>query len=186
MTILRLKFFFHNVFDPSGLSKDGPSYLKEPLPPRAGGRPQLMPRILPQRQRPEPIPPQVRDKLQNLMKSLAAEHPSLFTVRLSHTEGKTTDGLYALESVPTLNPVAKDKILSHEIAHAHPSDNSLHVWVSDPDAFKIIEAGWGCRFSLPFVKSGWTMVYAPRNEEEYKVVEDIVKAACGWITGVEI
>jgi hypothetical protein len=91
-----------------------------------------------------------------------------------------------LENIPTLNPIAKDKILNHEIAHAHPADNSLHVWVSDPDARKIMEAGWGCRFSLPFVKSGWTMVYAPRNEAEYKVVEQIVKAACGWITGVEI
>jgi hypothetical protein len=186
MTILRLKFFFHNVFDPSGLSKDGPSYLEGPLPPRAGGRPALMPRILPQRQRREPIPAQVRDKLQNLMHSLAAAHPNLFTVRLSHTEGKTTDGLYALENIPSLNPVAKDKVLNHEIAHAHPSDNSLHVWVSDPDALKIIEAGWGCRFCLPFVRSGWTMVFAPRNEEEYQVVEKIVKAACGWITGVEI
>ena len=30
------------------------------------------------------------------------------------------------------------------------------------------------------------MVYAPRNEEEYQVVEQIVKAACAFITGVEI
>lgn len=186
MTIQRLQYYTNDVFDPSGLSRDGPSYIKGQLPSRAGKRPTLMPRILPQRQHPEPIDPQVRDKLQNLMKTLAAQHPSLFAVRLSHTEGKTTDGLYALEAIPTLNPVAKDKLLNHEIAHAHPPDNSLHVWVSDPDARKIVESGWGCRFCLPFVKSGWTMVYAPRNEEEYQVVEKIVKAACAWITGVEI
>lgn len=186
MTILRFKFWSNDVFDPSPLSKDGPSYLKDPLPPRAGGRPQLMPRILPQRQRPEYVDPKVSDKLQNLMKTLAAARPDLFAVRRSHTEGKTTDGLYALEGLPTLNPIAKDKMLNHEIAHAHPADGSLHVWVSDVDGRKIMESGWGCRFCLPFVKSGWMMVYAPRNEEEYQAVEKIVKAACAFITGVEI
>jgi hypothetical protein len=186
MTIQRLQYYTNDVYDPSGLSTEGPSYIKGKLPTRAGKRPSLTPRILPQRQRPEPVDAKVQDKLQTLMKTLAAEHPELFACRLSHTEGKTTDGLYALESLSTLNPVAKDRLLNHEIAHAHPQDNSLHVWVSDVDECKIIEAGWGCRFCLPWVRSGWTMVYAPRNEEEYQVVEQIVKAACAFITGVEI
>ena len=186
MTTQRLKYLTNDVFDPSGLTHDGPSYIKGKLPARAGGRPKLMPRILPQRQVPERVDPQVQDKLQKLMKTLAEDHPELFACRLSHTEGKTTDGLYALEALPTLNPIAKDRLLNHEIAHAHPQDNSLHVWVSDMDERKIIEAGWGCRFCLPWVKSGWTMVYAQRNEEEYQVVEQIVKAACAFITGVEL
>jgi len=107
-------------------------------------------------------------------------------IKLSHTEGKSTDGLYARSDVSTLNPIADDKVLQREIAHVHPADNSLHVWLSDPDARTVIESGWGQRFPLTFVKGGWTMVYAPRNEQELEVVERIVKAGVGWVCGVAI
>jgi hypothetical protein len=120
------------------------------------------------------------------MRHIASLHPNLVEIKPSHTEGKSTDGLYALKDIDTLNPLAKDKILDHEIAHAHPADNSLHVWLSDPDARSVIEAGWGLRFPLTFVKSGWIMVYAPRDEAELAVVESIVRASVGWITGVSI
>jgi hypothetical protein len=175
-----------NLLDPSYLSTDGPSYLKSELPKRTGSRPQIMPRTMPQRQRPEKIDASTRNTLQSLMTTLANAHPDVFEIKPSHTEGKSTDGLYAREDVPTLNPIAKDKILNHEIAHAHPAENSLHIWLSDPDARKVIEADWGQRFPLTFVKSGWTMVYAPRNDEELAVVEQIVKAGAQWITGVPV
>ncbi|KAF2101267.1 hypothetical protein NA57DRAFT_35897, partial [Rhizodiscina lignyota] len=186
MTLIRV---YHNILgpnllDPSYLSKDGPSFLKNPLPERAGDRPKIMPRTMPQRQRPESIDPSTRTKLQSLMQTIADSHPETFEIKLSHTEGKTTDGLYAKADVPTLNPIAKDRMLNHEIAHAHPADNSLHVWLSEVDARKVIEANWGQRFPLTFVQKGWTMVYAPRNDEELAVVEQIVKAGAEWITGV--
>lgn len=120
------------------------------------------------------------------MRTLANARPDLFEVKLSHTEGKTTDGLYARTDVKTLNPIAKDKVLNHEIAHAHPAENSLHVWLSEPDARKVIEAEWGQRFPLTFVNRGWTMVYAPRNDEELEIVERIVKAGAEWIVGAAV
>ena len=188
MTKLRVK---HNLsgpdlLDPSYLDTDGPSHLKKPLPKREGSRPKIMPRTMPQRQRPESIDPSTRTTLQSLMQTIAAAHPDVLEVKPSHTEGRSTDGLYAKPDNPKLNPIAKDKILNHEIAHAHPADNSLHVWLSDPDARKVIEANWGQRFPLTFVKHGWTMVYAPRNDEELAVVEQIVKAGAEWLTGVAI
>ena len=191
MTAIRVYVLFAgpNLLDPSAHSTSGPSYLHAPLPPRAGGRPRIMPRVMPQRQVPEPITPEARDRLQALVRRLAAEHPALLEQKPSHTEGKSTDGLYAkpAEEVPTLNPEAKeDKLLQREIAHAHPADNSLHVWLSGPDARKVIEAGWGQMFPLKFVNKGWTMVYAPRNDEELEVVERIVNAGVGWVTGVDI
>jgi hypothetical protein len=145
-----------------------------------------MSRIMPQRQRPEPIEAGTRTRLQSLMQTLASSYPNLVEIKPSHTEGKSTDGLYARKDLKTLNSIAKDRILDHEIAHAHPAENSLHVWLSDPDARTVIEAGWGQRFPLTFVKSGWTMVYAPRDDAELDVVEDIVRAGVAWITGVEI
>ena len=188
MTMIRIKHNLSNndLLDPTPLSTTGPSYLKKPLPKRHGDRPKIRAHTMPQRQEPGPIDAPTRALLQSLVRQLAAQHPDLFEVRPSHTEGKTTDGLYAKKDVPSLNPIARDPILNHEIAHAHPADNSLHVWLSDPDARKVVEAGWGQRFPLTFVKSGWTMVYAPRDEVELAVVERIVKAGTAWITGVEI
>ena len=176
-----------DLLDPSPHSTTGPSYLSSPLPARAGGRARIMPRIMPQRQVPEAIEPETRTRLLGLVRRLADEHPTLLESKPSHTEGRSTDGLYALAEVPTLNTEAReDKQLAREIAHAHPADNSLHVWLSGADARKVMEAGWGQRFPLPFVRSGWTMVYAPRNDEELEVVETIVKAGVAWVAGVEI
>ncbi|KAK4452229.1 hypothetical protein QBC34DRAFT_447247 [Podospora aff. communis PSN243] len=188
MTKFRLNhlLFGPNLLDPAPHFA-GPAYLRGPLRPRFGPRPRIMPRIMPQRQVPEPIDAATRDKLQTLVHRLAAEHPNLLETKPSHTEGKSTDGLYALETVPTLNRLAReDQMLKREIAHAHPADNSLHVWLSGPDARKVMEAGWGQRFPLQFVRSGWTMVYAPRNEEELEVVEEIVRAGVAWVTGVQV
>lgn len=189
MTKFRLYHLFSgsDLLDVSPHPTTGPSYLVAPLPPRSGPRARIMPRIMPQRQVPEPIDAATRERLQNLVRQLADAHPQLLERKPSHTEGKSTDGLYALAEVPTLNPEAReDKLLAREIAHAHPADNSLHVWLSGPDARKVIEAGWGQRFPLPFVRSGWTMVYAPRNSAELDVVERIVKAGVAWVTGVKI
>jgi len=187
MTKHRVKFAFSgtNLLDPSPLGEDGPSYLHAPLPRRAGPRPKIVARIMPQRQHPEPIDDATQARLQSLAKELGSSHPDLLEVRPSHTEGKSTDGLYARKDLATLNPAARDPVLNHEIAHAHPADNSLHVWLSDRDARAVIEANWGQRFPLAQVKSGWTMVYAPRNAAELATVEAIVKAGIGWVTGVD-
>lgn len=120
------------------------------------------------------------------MTTLATAHPKILYTKPSHTEGKSTEGLYAVPDTATLNPIARDRVLDHEIAHAHPAENSLHVWLADGDARAVIEAGWGLRFPLTFVKSGWTMVYAPRDEGELEVVEKIVRAGVEFITGVAI
>ncbi|RAL12526.1 uncharacterized protein BO97DRAFT_58943 [Aspergillus homomorphus CBS 101889] len=177
----------NNLRDASPLQQTGPSYLPTgTLPLRSGPQPRMMPRILPQRQYPEPIDPSVQARLRSLVHDLATAHPELFDILPSHTEGRTTDGLYARRNLPTLNPLAGDRILSYEIAHTHPAENSLHVWLSDVDAREVIEKGWGQRFPLPAVPQGWVMVYAPRDEGEMDIVEWIVRAAARWVTGVMV
>lgn len=187
MTKIRIQHTFskNDLLDPSLLSKDGASYIKAPLRRREGPPPRIMARTMPQRQHPERISDAAHTRLHSLMEDIAKEHPDILEVKPSHTEGKTTDGLYAKTDAPNLNPIAKDKILNHEIAHAHPAENSLHVWLSDRDARKVIEAGWGQRFPLTFVKQGWTMVYAPRDETEFGTVERIVRAGVAFITRIE-
>jgi hypothetical protein len=188
MTKLRIKALLDNedLLDTSVYSKSGPHYLTE-LQERPPPKPRLMPRILPQRQVPDKaLSTASQTRLHDIILAIASAHPDVFEIKPSHTEGKTTDGLYARKELKTLNPIARDKILDHEIAHAHPADNSLHVWLSDRDAAKVVETGWGQRFCLPFVNKGWVMIYAPRNMDEVETVEEIVKAAARFITGVEI
>ena len=175
-----------NLCDATPLSADGPRYLRSPLPTRPGRRPQIISWTMPQRQKPEPVDPLVGGRLHSLMRAVQAQHADLLTLSPSKTEGRTIDAIYAKPDLPTLNPLAKDRILDHEIAHAHTADNSLHVWLSDPDARTVIEAGWGQRFPLKFVKSGWIMVYAPRDNAEVDVVEQIVMAGVGWMTGTAV
>ncbi|RAL03669.1 uncharacterized protein BO80DRAFT_422614 [Aspergillus ibericus CBS 121593] len=191
MTKLRLKHFFstNNLLDASSLQQTGPSYLPSaPLPQRRNPRPHIIPRILPQRQYPEPISPATRSRLHSLIPDLASAHPGLFELKPSHTEGKTADGLYAREDLKTPNSVVKETVgLAREIAHVHPAENSLHVWLSERDAKNVIEGGWGMRFPpVGGVPPGWIFVYAPRDDGEMDVVESIVKAAVGWVTGVRV
>ena len=50
----------------------------------------------------------------------------------------------------------------------------------------VVDQGWGSRFPLTFVDKGWTMVYAPQTREELGVVEEIVRAGMGWLSGVRV
>lgn len=184
MTKFRIQQFFRprNLYDISSISSDGASYLKGNLKPRGRPRPRITRWTMPQRHLPEPIDPQAGIRLHTLMRAVQSKRPDLLRVAPSKTEGGTTDGVYAREDLSTLNPVAKNKFIDHEIAHVHPADNSLHVWLSGPDAKEVIEKGWGQRFVLDYVPEGWTMVYAPRTYNEVDVIEEIVNAGVGWLT----
>ncbi|KAH8703534.1 hypothetical protein BGW36DRAFT_369478 [Talaromyces proteolyticus] len=189
MTLLRIMFAYHipNQTNHNTISDGEPSYLKTSIAPRAGGGPKMMPRILPQRQVPEFIDPSTENYLMKLVNEIGRAHPDLVEVKPSVNEGKTTDGIYARKENPKLNPlVLSQHRLDGEIAHAHPNDRSLHVWLSTSDARKVVEAGWGRRFPLPIVHAGWIMVYAPRTTSEMEVIEHIVKAGVRWVTGVAI
>jgi hypothetical protein len=72
--------------------------------------------------------------------------------------------------------------VSHgEIAHIHPSDNSMHMVLSPSDAVAAVEMGWAERHGLAGVAVGlpptYVMVYSPRNQEDLTVVEQLLEAA---------
>ncbi|KIX09763.1 uncharacterized protein Z518_00844 [Rhinocladiella mackenziei CBS 650.93] len=186
-----LLFGKDDLTDPSPLSSSGPKYLEaETIPARQGPRPSIMARTMPQRQVPYKkgtVDAGVEARVKAMMATFAAQYPDLLDLRPSKTEGGSTDAIYAKPSLPTLNAKAKnDKILTTEIAHAHPAEGSLHVWLGQADAKIVVEKGWGMRFPLVFVDKGWTMVYAPRTMAEVDVVEHIVQAGIANITGVEV
>ncbi|KIW90652.1 uncharacterized protein Z519_08435 [Cladophialophora bantiana CBS 173.52] len=195
MTKIRLNrmllFGKDDLCDPSPLSSSGPKYLDPAaIPRREGPRPAIMARTMPQRQVPYKAGTAdagVEERVRTMMASLAAKHPSILDLRPSKTEGGSTDAIYAKPALETLNDKARDnKLLGTEIAHAHPSDGSLHVWLSEADAKTVVEKGWGMRFPLKFIDRGWAMVYAPRTMAEADVVERIVQAGIAWVSGVEV
>ena len=183
-----------DLTDPSTLSASTPRYLPDSFSSkrRSGDRPKIMARTMPQRQYPLPkseVEPGVEEKVAHMMKDFQSKHSDLVMLAPSKTEGGSTDAIYANKSLKSLNPIVREprnKLLDGEIAHAHPADGSLHVWLSQADAKTVVENNWGQRFPLKFVDKGWTMVYAPRTMEEVAVIEEIVKAGIGWLTGVGI
>ncbi|KAJ9144982.1 hypothetical protein NKR23_g5674 [Pleurostoma richardsiae] len=190
MTRLRIgRLFGHDdVNDASHLKATGPCFLPADFPRRAGSRPQIVSRTLPHREVPgqEELSQASLARLHSLARRLATAHPDVLDVGPSKTEGGTGDALYAHRDLPTLNPAALNDVVDREIAHVHPAENSLHVFLSEPDARRLVEGGWGQRFPAKFAPPGWIMVYAPRNMGEVELVEAIVKAAVEWVTELKV
>lgn len=191
ITKFRILRFFSgdSLNDASSLAVNGPSFIKQPLPPRQGSPPKIVSRTLPQRQQPVALAEDIYDRLHALPSKYAEKYADLLILDKSITEGRSTDAIYARSDLPGRNKGAHDKVLGDEIAHVHPAENSLHVWLNEVDTRKVVEAGWGLRFplaSLGMVDKGWTFVYAPRSMKEVDVAEEIVKAGIRHLTGEDI
>jgi hypothetical protein len=112
-------------------------------------------------------------------------YSSYIEARPSKTEGGTGPAIYVKPDVETINPVAHK--IFFEVAHVHPKDNSLHVYVSPRDARTVIERGWGQKFPVTWLAPpSWIMVYAPRNEMEVEVIREIVRAAVSFAIGIDV
>jgi hypothetical protein len=182
----------NDLRDPSPLSADaGPRYLPEGFEKRRRDvpRPRIMGRTMPQRQVPykdNEVEAGVNDRISKLCAALTQKYDKLIFLAPAKTEGGAADGIYARKELDTLNPAVKNpknKILDGEVGHAHPADSSLHVWLSEGDARRVVEGGWGERFPLSFVDKGWVMVYAPTTMLHVDVIEEIIKAGIGWVCG---
>ncbi|KAI1615572.1 hypothetical protein EDD37DRAFT_498771 [Exophiala viscosa] len=195
MTKIRVNRFLlfgkDDLANASTLSSAGPKYLDAAkVPVRQGQRPRSIARTMPQRQVPydkRVVAPLVEDRVAGMMATFATKHSDILELRPSKTEGGSAEAIYAKPDLPTLNALAPyNKMLTTEIAHAHSSEGSLHVWLSEADAKTVVEKGWGVRFPLSFVPKGWAMVYAPRTMEEVDLVETVVRAGISFVTGVEV
>ncbi|GAA5902433.1 hypothetical protein JCM6882_002752 [Rhodosporidiobolus microsporus] len=162
-----------------GLAEEGWLRGKFTLPVRAGERPDMMDRPLPQRQEPQALSESLTKPLFEIIPVIHKQHPDLVSLDLSITEGKSADALFARKT----SAPPETEVVKKELAHVHPADNSLHVLLCPVDAEEVAKKGWGERFVMGWVPSGWVMLYAPRDEDELAVVERIVKAAVSFGTG---
>jgi hypothetical protein len=182
---LYLLYKRQDLLDPSPIPDTGTSYIRpQKVPDRVGNRPTLTRWTLPQRQVAEKITPGASSTLHNLMHEFASTpaYSPFIDQRPSKTEGGTGPAIYVKPDVKTINPVAHK--IFYEVAHVHPAENSLHVYVSPQDAKLVMKRGWGQRFPVSWIAPpSWIMVYAPRNEEEVEVVREIVRAGICFAVG---
>lgn len=103
------------------------------IPKRKYPRPEVA-GIAPHRQTNQQSRKEIFDLLSHSMVKLANEHPERLRIGTSCFE-KHCPGLFSTKQV--------NMTCNGEIAHAHPSDGSLHMTLHPKDAKTIIEAGWG-------------------------------------------
>ncbi|KAH7915649.1 hypothetical protein BJ138DRAFT_1109523 [Hygrophoropsis aurantiaca] len=156
------------------------------IPERRGDRPRTGWHFLPHRQTTKHPSDDVKERLKAMFYKHAAENPQLVEIAVSPHE-RMHDAMVISASRPSPHKVADHAM--REIAHFHPEiDFSLHVTLSPKDCKLAIERGWGERHPLSgtiALPKEYLLVYAPRNDEELDVVERIVVATIGYMTGTK-
>jgi phospholipase/carboxylesterase len=139
---------------------------------RAGPRPRTTP-TNPHTQLDQNAPAALQERVFEIGRSLAgvAVGPSLVSVpgaRAFHLPGcgHVAHGAFMIQC---------------EFAHLHPpTDGSLHMTLPPEIVEKVIDNGWGERHPLAGrhgLPANIVMVYGPRDEEEFAVVGDLVRAS---------
>lgn len=72
----------------------------------------------------------------------------------------------------------------HELFHIHPVDKSLHCMLDPSDSKLLISRGWAEWFGLAGKVGqgkGTILFYAPRNEDERRVLENVWEASIRFV-----
>ncbi len=145
---------------------------------RVGVRPKVSPYPIPHRQLDQLADLAIRSQLSELFDRSVDRHADHVRYALSHFEKR--------HPAITLK-CAEGSVgaASHgEIAHIHPSDNSMHMVLSPSDAVAAIEMGWAERHGLAGLAVGlpptYVMVYSPRDQEDLTVIKDLLEAAIAY------
>jgi phospholipase/carboxylesterase len=94
-------------------------------------------------------------------------------------------GAKALTVAPELPVRAEAMIVGREFGHIHPKPNgsgSLHLRLPEDHANEVVDRGWGewHPFAIDGTMVGMVMVYAPRSDEDFGVVQTIIGAAATY------
>ncbi|KAM7207701.1 hypothetical protein V8F20_001968 [Naviculisporaceae sp. PSN 640] len=154
---------------------------ERPLPYRPGPRPNVA-GLAPQRQLNQHGSLHSYNRLRAAIEGLTARLPEKFVTATSCLE-KHGFALFARHPVNVCG--------NGEIVHIHNSDRSTHMNLHPDDIKEILEKGWGERH--PMAWKGWvkapvpvtfTMMYAPRDENDLRIACRIIEAAI-WYTTAE-
>ncbi|KAJ6784729.1 hypothetical protein PWT90_07366 [Aphanocladium album] len=99
--------------------------------------------------------------------------------KLSRFDGNS-EAIQLTSSVPVSPPLDKTR---GGIGHFHLSDGSTHVVLAMPEASEVIEKGWGHKMRIAGSTSvpwGFTLLCAPRDQDELDVWKDIMSAGINY------
>ncbi|KAK7033029.1 hypothetical protein R3P38DRAFT_2920269 [Favolaschia claudopus] len=153
---------------------------------RRGARPLTGWHCVPHRQVDRLPADEIAKRLDAIFEKHVAANPTLIQTTLSPHE-KTVPGVIIHPDIPS--PHNDAKLGLREVAHIHPIDHSMHVILSPADSKIVVDLGWAERHPLSGVSrllplpNTYLLVYAPRDEEELDVVESILVASIGYMTG---
>lgn len=137
------------------------------IPQREGDTPEIAKWVLPQRQISPKKLPESTKWLQDLLEDVVASHDDCL-IGTSFVE-KGIKALFWSAHV--------DK---YEVAHVHPVDETVHVYLMPEDAKIALTTGWGRlhpfkpSYHPPGIES--TFFFSPRNEEDLKVYRKFIEA----------
>lgn len=151
------------------------SYFTHSLRRRSGSRPDVCGFVAPQRQLTERCTAEMKSTMNAYLDELVQENPVVLQRENSYLEGPFP--AVQLKRGSAIPPFLK--CTKGEVVHIHPPDGSTHLVLSLADSAKAIEQGWGERHRLSggLLTWGYTLIYAPRNEEELAVWKEIVASA---------
>ena len=71
---------------------------------------------------------------------------------------------------------------SREFSHLH-LDGSIHVCLPDDDVNQVYQANWGEPHPYKHMGVNEILVYAPQNEEELAILQQVIVASYEYVTG---
>ncbi|KAF7375000.1 hypothetical protein MSAN_00386100 [Mycena sanguinolenta] len=158
---------------------------------RRGTRPVTGWHCVPHRQTNRLPSDEMAKRLDAIFEKHAAANPTLVQTIVSPHE-KNVLAMVIHSDVPSPHKDAVQGL--REIGHIHRIDHSMHIILSPADSKTAIDLGWAERHPLsgvnpffPFpnnyLPSNYLLVYAPRDKAELDVVERILVASIGYMTG---
>lgn len=150
-----------------------------PLPRRPGSRPTTTPTNPHTQLDQQPSDSQQREQLAASVFALpgVVERPSLISV----------PGARALWLSDGNAGPPEAFMVGNEFAHLHPApDQSLHAMLPPALAVEAVEAGWAEQHPVArrgLIPANAVMLYAPRDDAERAVVEELVRASHAYARG---
>ncbi|KAF2658699.1 hypothetical protein K491DRAFT_689997 [Lophiostoma macrostomum CBS 122681] len=144
---------------------------------RPGKAPGILRFVAPQRQTTELASEKMKSKMFAYLEDIVLKDSVHFQTHLSVLEGPVP----ALQIKDFANIAERPAVYTWtrgEVCHIHPPDGSTHVVLSLADQRRAIELGWSRRHRLSGGMLPWnyTLIYAPRNDEEFEIWKTIVDA----------
>lgn len=174
--VTRLRFEGGDPFDISGLRESATGSDLERLPRRAGSRPRVAPHPIPHRQLGDDCSPRMLTALDAVFKNELATRSDVVEKQSQYE--RHHPALYAQPLVDC------GLSASGEVGHFHRPQGSLHLHLRPADARVVIDRGWGELHSLSGRRANlpesYTLIYAPRSEDEVAVIASILRATLDW------